>query len=176
MIYDVQIRKLKETDSSYYFKWINDKSLVSFNSYFKPIQLEDHKNWMDSVLKEKRSATFTILVKKNGMESIIGSCSLRDIHQQYMSASLQIRIGEKKFRGIGIGEIALNQLLKYGFFKLNLNRIELEVFDDNIRALNLYNRLGFTKEGLKREAAKINNKYKDLIIMSLLKEEYVGRK
>lgn len=176
MINNIRIRKIKETDSSHYFKWINDKELVNYNSYFKPIKLDDHKKWIASILDDKNSETFTILIEIDGHETIVGSCSLRNIHTQYMSASLQVRIGEKKFRGIGIGQVALNELLKHGFNQLNMNRIELEVFEDNIRALNLYKKLGFKKEGVKREAVKINSIFKNVVIMSLLKLEYNERK
>jgi RimJ/RimL family protein N-acetyltransferase len=63
-------------------------------------------------------------------------------------------------------------LLEYGFNTVNLNRIELETYVFNVRALKSYNKLGFTEEGRKRQHIWINGKYHDVIIMSILAEEW----
>ena len=63
-------------------------------------------------------------------------------------------------------------LVEYGFNILNLNRIELEVYDFNIQAIKSYKKVGFLEEGQKRQATYINGEYHGVIIMSILKEEW----
>jgi RimJ/RimL family protein N-acetyltransferase len=53
-----------------------------------------------------------------------------------------------------------------------LNKISLEVLSNNIIALNLYKKLGFVTEGIKRQEVYKNNQWVDSIIMSILKNEY----
>lgn len=86
-----------------------------------------------------------------------------------------VRIGidiHKDFRGKGFATEAYKALFKYFFEDLSINRIWLEVVDYNSIAISLYNKLGFVKEGVMREAVFRNNKFHDYIIMSLLKTEY----
>jgi RimJ/RimL family protein N-acetyltransferase len=47
-------------------------------------------------------------------------------------------------------------------------RIELEVFASNTVAIRLYERLGFTREGVKRRARKLEGEYDDNLFMALL--------
>ena len=49
-----------------------------------------------------------------------------------------------------------------------LERIELEVFASNERAIALYRKLGFVVEGIKRRGRKLDGQYDDNIIMALL--------
>lgn len=49
-----------------------------------------------------------------------------------------------------------------------IERIELEVFATNERAIALYERLGFAREGVKRRARKLDGTYDDDLMMALL--------
>lgn len=49
-----------------------------------------------------------------------------------------------------------------------IERIELEVFASNTRAIRLYERLGFVHEGIKRRARKIDGAYDDNVMMALV--------
>jgi RimJ/RimL family protein N-acetyltransferase len=62
--------------------------------------------------------------------------------------------------------------LKYGFNTLNLNRIFLHVFETNPRAIRAYEKAGFSHEGRKRQAEFKNGTYVDILMMSVLKDEY----
>lgn len=79
---------------------------------------------------------------------------------------------EKKFRGNGYAFKAYKKLLPYTFKTFNLNKISLEVLSTNLVAINLYKKLGFIQEGIKRQEIYKNNNYVDSILMSLLKTEY----
>jgi RimJ/RimL family protein N-acetyltransferase len=100
----------------------------------------------------------------------IGSCQLHDINIVNRSAELQIRIGELKYQNKGGGSEAVRQLTNYGFTKLNLQRISLHVFATNIRALRVYEKNGFTREGFLRDAVIINGNSLDVIRMVKLEE------
>ena len=47
-----------------------------------------------------------------------------------------------------------------------VEKIDLEVFADNIPAIGLYKKFGFIEEGRKIKAIKSNEEYKDIILMS----------
>lgn len=66
-------------------------------------------------------------------------------------------------------------MLDYGFGILNLHRIELEVFTYNKRAAHVYEKIGFVREGVRRHALFYNHEYHDVILMSMLEDEYRSR-
>jgi RimJ/RimL family protein N-acetyltransferase len=72
------------------------------------------------------------------------------------------------YRGRGIGRrllaAAIEDAWRYG-----IERIELAVFADNLRARRLYEALGFMPEGLLRRHRKVNGVYEDSVLMALLR-------
>ena len=70
----------------------------------------------------------------------------------------------------GYGRLLLTSILNQAFDS-GFQRIELEVFASNARAIRLYDRLGFVVEGRRRQLIKIDDRRDDLILMGLLAEE-----
>ena len=83
---------------------------------------------------------------------------------------MQIKIGKKQQLSKGYGSEALKLLLKYAWDDLKLHRVFCYVFGDNSRAIKCYKKQGFSIEGAMKEAAFINGRYKDIIIMAILKK------
>ena len=76
------------------------------------------------------------------------------------------------YRGMGYAKLAYSKFIPFLFNDYNLNKISLEVLSTNEVAINLYKKLGFVKEGIKRQEVYKNGEWVDSIIMSILKEEY----
>ncbi|MGK6312489.1 N-acetyltransferase family protein [Neorhizobium sp. DT-125] len=51
---------------------------------------------------------------------------------------------------------------------LGLHRVELDVHADNPRAIALYEKVGFVREGVARDAVKIDDRYIDAIQMAVI--------
>ena len=73
-------------------------------------------------------------------------------------------------RGMGVGTALLVRALDRGF--RTLERIELEVFASNVRACDLYRRMGFVDEGRRRGARKLDGAYDDILMMGMLRGEW----
>lgn len=67
----------------------------------------------------------------------------------------------------GIGE-ALIAAVETWAKEHKIHRIELTVRTTNTRALSLYDRIGFEREGLKRHSQRVDGKYVDEYLMSKL--------
>ncbi len=65
-------------------------------------------------------------------------------------------------------------MVDYGFLTLGLNRIQLQVWVDNIAGVKAYERAGFKREGMLRQAMFHDGKYCDFLVMSILREEYLA--
>ncbi|HZP67048.1 MAG TPA: GNAT family N-acetyltransferase [Rudaea sp.] len=71
------------------------------------------------------------------------------------------------YRGRGIGKDLLTACLAKARDN-GITRVELEVRADNQRALNLYERMGFVREAVKRRGMRFDGVYFDSIQMSLI--------
>ena len=73
------------------------------------------------------------------------------------------------FQGQGVGTALMEAILDLTDNWLMLERVELDVYADNLRAQRLYEKMGFVKEGLKRRAAIRKGKYIDAFLMARLR-------
>lgn len=73
----------------------------------------------------------------------------------------------------GIGTEAAKEMLKHAFYNLNLHKVYLTVLTNNQRAIKLYDRCGFKIEGTLREEVYKNGKFEDMLVMSILKKEFL---
>jgi RimJ/RimL family protein N-acetyltransferase len=71
------------------------------------------------------------------------------------------------FRGRGHGAALIDATLREAR-RLGLVRFELTVHADNERAIALYERVGFKTEGTMKDAALIDEQYKDVILMAFV--------
>ena len=67
-------------------------------------------------------------------------------------------------------------MLNYCFFRLNLNKVYLKVITENPNAIKLYEKNGFVKEGILREEHFDEGRFKDVLVMSILRKEYSSDK
>lgn len=72
-----------------------------------------------------------------------------------------------EYRGKGLGERLMRTSIDAAA-AMGMERIELEVFDTNTRAIALYRKLGFELEGVKRHARKLDGQYDDDLFMALV--------
>lgn len=55
---------------------------------------------------------------------------------------------------------------------MNLHRVWLRVYSNNVRAIASYEKCGFKREGVLRETRWINGRYYDTVMMGILDEDY----
>ena len=127
-------------------------------------ELQQEK-WFSSISLSNTSKRYTVRLRKN--KSLVGIFKLDRI--DHLNKSVYVG-GDiiKEMRGKGFGKEMYNYFFDYLFNNQGFNRLGLETLSNNIPALSLYEKLGFKKEGQKKEAIFRNGKYHDLIIMGIL--------
>lgn len=73
------------------------------------------------------------------------------------------------FTGRGIGSALLGEIVATADAWLNIRRLELTVFTDNVPAIALYQRFGFVREGHLRDFAFRAGRYADAYSMARLR-------
>jgi RimJ/RimL family protein N-acetyltransferase len=106
---------------------------------------------------------------------IIGNVAFFDLQWIHRCAEIGILIGDKTQWNKGYGTETMRLMLKYGFETLNLNRIYLRVYRDNLGGIKAYERAGFVHEGVQRQAIFSEGHYTDVLMMSVLRDEYLAK-
>lgn len=94
---------------------------------------------------------------------------------EYSQENRNLYIGadiDLSFRGKGYAYEAYIKFIPFIFTEMSLHKISLEVLSTNYRAINLYKKLGFIVDGIKREELLKDGVWVDSIIMSILKSDY----
>lgn len=165
----VILRPIKMGDASRFVKWLKDPEVNKFITR-KPATIKDEKQWIKNLVKLKKIEHHFAVETNEGIH--IGSASLF-LNLKDKNAKFGILIGDKNYWDKGYGTDITKTILNYGFTKLKLHRIQLRVYEYNSRAINVYQKLGFKLEGIKREDVLYKGKFYNHLLMGILKNEWI---
>ncbi len=169
----VVLRGLELRDAKELHKYVNDWEVRQYLNMFYPISEVEEEEFVKSSWEKRKSGTdFIFAIDDRESGQLIGTIGLHRIDWKNRNAELGIAIWKKDYWGKGYGADAIKTLLKYAFHELNLHKIYLRVYDFNKRAMRCYEKVGFKKEGILREAFWRNGKWHDTIFMGILQSEF----
>jgi len=155
----------------HYRRWINDPEVADFlASIGFPISIAEERQWVERAQRSRDCEEHFTILTKGGKP--IGNIALMDINYLNRNAQLGIMIGEKDHWDKGFGTDAVSALLGYAFGTLALNRVDLRLNVENKRALACYKSCGFKLEGRKRKHIFYRGRYRDELLMGLLREDW----
>ena len=132
--------------------------------------VENFKTYIANCEKQHEEGTdYGYVIKWN--EKIAGRIGIHYINRQNQLGSIGYWLGEE-FSGKGIITKACAALISQCFAHLSLNRIEIKCATGNQKSAAVAERLGFTKEGILRQAELVNGVFLDLYVYSMLKQEW----
>jgi len=172
----VILRYPKLSDAKWFFVNIK-KPEIAQNLGPAPKKLKSVKDeikWVKSQpakRRKKETLNFAIVDKKT--KKLIGSCGFNTINldEKYVEAGWWTA---KQYWGKGYALDAVKQLIKYGFNKMKLNRIEARMFVYNPRSHKFAKKLGFKDEGYMRKRHLFKGKFYDEYLVGLLRKEWKG--
>lgn len=109
----------------------------------------------------------------DGLDAV-GFLILIGCRSQHQSLELKRMVVQSK--GSGFGRAALRVAKKVAFDDLGAHRFWLDVKVSNTRAKALYDGEGFVVEGQLRDSVKTAEGFDSLIVMSMLRPEFIGRR
>ena len=150
--------------SNDYVSWLNDPEV---NMY-----LETGGNYTLDLLKSyieeqyNKEIYFWAIHLKDSKKHI-GNIKIDPINKENNSGEYGILIGDKLNWGKGFANEASLRIMNYCFNELRLSKITLGVIEDNISAVNLYKKLGFTINEVIKGTKVYNNKISNSLRMSI---------
>lgn len=164
------LRELERGDIPVINSWRRNRALIaSLGAPFRYIGAEIDEAWFDSYLKNRGNTVRCAIVDSSLSEDpLIGLVTLAGIDWVSRRATLHIMIGSQSNQGRGAGTFAVQEMLRHAFDDFGLHRVELDVLEDNAAAIHVYEKVGFKREGTRREAAFKCGRWVDLIHMGIL--------
>jgi RimJ/RimL family protein N-acetyltransferase len=169
----IMLREYREGDFASMRTWCNDSEVVDYLSdvFLYPHTESMTEQYLNTVMEADSEQKGFVIAHKD-TEAYIGQVDLFRINWKNRSTEMGIVIGNKHDFSKGYGSEAIRLLQQFVFTRLNLNRLQLEVYDYNERAYRCYVKCGFKEEGRLREAYYFKGRYADTIVMSILKSDY----
>ncbi len=175
----VRLRPVEKEDLPRFVRWLADEETRACLGQHLPYSQMQEEAWYERNLKAGEEQAWAIDAQPMDMTlgpwEHIGSCSLFKLNWRNRHAEAGILIGAREYWGRGYGTDAFQTLARWGFATLNLNRLYLRVFADNLRAIHCYEKLGFVEEGCLRQDDFHNGAYRDTRLMGLLRADWEAR-
>jgi diamine N-acetyltransferase len=115
-------------------------------------------------------------VVENTIEGkLIGHVGLYKIDNVAKKTEFGILIADDNSRGKGYGTKSTNLMVDYAFDILGMHKVTAEVLSENIASVTMFKKCGFSIDGCLRDDVYKNNRYYDVLSMSILAEERVWK-
>lgn len=170
----IKLREIERDDVPIIHSWRSDRDVVAtLTGAFRHVNREVDDAWFDRYLTSRdREVRLGVLLGESN--SLIGVVYLLSIDWVNSSAQYGLMIGAREQWAKGYGTEATRLAIAHAFDDLNLNRLWLDVFEDHEPAIRIYEKCGFVREGVARNAVYKDGRYRSLVLMGLLKSERVS--
>ena len=167
----VVLRPMRAEDAGPMFASMSDEEANRLTGTHQTFTLEQIEAWCASRQEADDRLDLSIIDRASG--EWVGEVVINDWDPDNHTCNFRIAIGPQG-RNRGLGSEATRLIIDYVFEHLPINRIGLGVFAFNPRAIHVYERAGFTREGVTRAALYWDGQYHDAIQMSILRDEWLA--
>ncbi|AOZ90841.1 GNAT family N-acetyltransferase [Paenibacillus crassostreae] len=168
------LRKLSMNDLDSYFEFASDPIVSVSTLWNRHETIEDTKDYLHKVMgkyESKEAFRWGIIYKPNNQ--LIGRTGLISWDVTHSRAEIGYALASQYWNK-GIISEATREVMRYGFEKLELNRIEGRCNYNNEGSARVMEKLGMKLEGILREQLKIKGTFMDQRLYSILKSDYVS--
>jgi len=171
----VFLRPAEREDLDDFVRWFSDAETTQYLAVRAPFSKAMEEQWFAGMVERQGKTDWHFVICLIADGRAIGTAGLHHVDGENGSAAFGISIGEKAEWNRGHGTDALRAICDFGFGQLRLQRIWLEVYGPNLRAQRSYQKAGFVREGALRNAHFADGKHWDVLLFSLLREEWAAQ-
>lgn len=154
-------------------EWMHDERTKEiFATDFASLTRESVENFIKGCEYDTENVNFVCV---DDADKYLGTVSLKHIDKKAANAEYAVSFCYDS-QGTGAASFATNEILKYAFETIGLERVYLNVIPQNKRANAFYEKMGFEFEGEFRKHVLVNGKLSNLCWYSMLKDEYFKNK
>ncbi|NBI07436.1 GNAT family N-acetyltransferase [Senegalia massiliensis] len=162
------IRETRKEDAKKLINYIQEISVQSdfltFGRGEFNISVEDEEKMLENILNSNNNLNIIALIDNK----IVGNLTFRGGHRPRIKHTGEFGVSVlKEYWCIGIGKELVKHLITWAEDGDIIKKINLRVREDNTKAIELYKKLGFKKEGIITRDLYLNGKYYSSIQMGL---------
>ncbi len=168
------LREIVTADAEAIFRIRGDYEVTKYNSgtpYDTVDQALDLIAAMAAAYQDKAEIRWGITLKSDP-HTVIGMCGFNYWNRRDARGSVGYDVVRSQW-GKGIMTEALREVLRFGFERMELNRIEADADARNAGSARVLMKLGFKREGIQREQFFEDGAFQDLVLFSLLHREFL---
>jgi RimJ/RimL family protein N-acetyltransferase len=167
---NVVLRPPEKEDVPVIVPWVNDQEVTRGTRHYRPMTVACEEKWLAQVAESETSLVLGIVPRGTGQ--MIGLTGLHQMDFRCRKTEFGILIGAREEWGKGYATEATRLMVEHAFQTLNFNRVMLHVYEFNERAIGIYERIGFRREGRLRQDFYRDGRYWDTLVMGLLRAEW----
>lgn len=150
------------------FGWLSDPFVAENLGLRKKPSWEYTLHWQENAVPANGIWAFAIQADSRH----VGNLILDQMDENLRSIRLFLFIGEPDCRGKGIAADAIQLALEFSFSKLKLNKVWLHVHEQNLSAIRLYQKSGFSHEGILKEEFHYRGSLIQMHHMAILQKDF----
>lgn len=166
------LRKMRPSDRSDMFEYARLEDVTRY-LLWKPHSDDEYTlqylRYIESRYKSGSFYDWAIVLKDSG--KMIGTCGFTRFDHEADCAEIGYVINPK-YRGTGIAAEAAREVVRFGFERLALHRIEARFMYGNEASLRVMQKLGMKFEGYHRDAMLVKGAYRTIGVSAILRSEY----
>lgn len=166
------LRKMTRGDAKDMFAYGSDEAVSRYVTWDTHRSMEDTLGFIAFVqqrYKEGEVAPWAIEYKANGR--MIGTVDFVFWRPDHQLAEIGYVLNQA-YWGKGIMTEAAGELMRLGFEKMDLVRLQARCFVENPGSARVMEKLGMTYEGTQRKGMKAKGRHWDVKTYAILKEDY----
>ena len=166
----ISLRPIIETDLLKLYEWRNDSFIMYRTRQQEKLEWRKHLAWWENLNPDK-DVMRVIDIVGTPVKSI-GVCGITNIDWINRSGELSIYIGEKEYRGRGVGILIMQELKRICFDNLNLRRFWAEVYGFNRSMMRMLEKARFRHEAALTDTVWKEGKYQNSHFYCFMREDW----
>lgn len=169
----VYLRAFDVTDIPTRVEWMNNPEVRKMLNAPFPVSELSTRRWLERVVADPSQEDYIVCLNESG--KAIGYTGFRGIDFVNQKAECYIGIGEMEYWGQGYGKEVRILALAHIFSKYNLNMVFSKIRSDNVASIRMNLSVGFHKDGTVRHDIFSHGAFRDTVIMTILRREFVKK-
>lgn len=169
----IYLRALEPNDLEFVYAMENDQSIWEVSNTQTPYSRFLVKQYLENAHQDIYEAKqLRLAICQDEDFPAVGLIDLFDFDPKNNRAGVGIVIQSATNRNQKIGSEALDLLIRYAFYNLNLHQLYANISTENEGSIALFTKFGFEKIGVKKDWTFVNNKYKDEAVFQLFNHSF----
>jgi diamine N-acetyltransferase len=169
----IYLRALEPNDLDFVYAMENDQSIWEVSNTQTPYSRFLVKQYLENAQQDIYEAKqLRLAICQEEDFPAIGLIDLFDFDPMNNRAGIGIVIQALENRKQNIGSEALELLIRYAFYNLNIHQLYANIAIQNEASIALFTKFGFQKIGVKKDWTFVNGSYKDEALFQLINHSF----